>query len=557
MTARGRALALAAVAATAVAAGVTPRPARAYDPATTHAGLTERAVLASGLHRVLARRLGRPLGLFEPVALMPGELDPAVARQLRVRLAALDPAGGYRPNDDGVAPALAWIVAGAVIAQTPAERGQNSFYDPSRGEGLTQAAGVTDVGNSMRLLFDGGNTVRDMATGSGFDLTGPPATQWLVSPANDVGLTVFYAQLDAAVANETPAARGTALARALLALGGTLSVLQDAGEPAHVRNDFRRAFLGAGGDSPFDRGSAFERFVADRYGRAGVPAAATPVQRPSVMAYMTASDRQGLADRTQRRFFSDGTVPEDAVVDRETSAADILHDARESLAYSLPGIPRLELRGFGERRYVYALGGEGKTGQLHLTSTLPASGPRPAARRVLAYERVPGRVRFFLDDGVYADSARALLPEIGAYGAGLVDHLFRAEIQLDVADGVVRASVAGARGPVHGGEVRIYGEDAHGLRRLLGTLPARPPAAPVAPAPAAPPPPVPAGEDGGTAAAPAAQADGDAGTPAPATEPVVSGPSVAIPAGTRRLAAVLRASDDAGDLVAVVERSVR
>jgi hypothetical protein len=32
-------------------------PARAYDPSTTHAGLTEQAVLASELHRVLAHRL--------------------------------------------------------------------------------------------------------------------------------------------------------------------------------------------------------------------------------------------------------------------------------------------------------------------------------------------------------------------------------------------------------------------------------------------------------------------------------------------------------------------
>ena len=41
----------------------------------------------------------------------------------------------------------------------------------------------------------------------------------------------------------------------------------------------------------------------------------TPVQRPTVMAFITAADGQGLADRTQRRFFSDGSLPEDAVVD--------------------------------------------------------------------------------------------------------------------------------------------------------------------------------------------------------------------------------------------------
>ena len=40
--------------------------ARAYEPATTHAGLTERALEASRLHSVLAR-LGRPLGVLEPL----------------------------------------------------------------------------------------------------------------------------------------------------------------------------------------------------------------------------------------------------------------------------------------------------------------------------------------------------------------------------------------------------------------------------------------------------------------------------------------------------------
>ena len=84
-----------------------------------------------------------------------------------------------------------------------------------------------------------------------------------------------------------------------------------------MRNDFRRAYLGNVGPSPLDRGSAFERFVADTYGRMGIPAAGPPIERPTVMAFITAADAQGLADRTQRRFFSDGSLPEDAVVDRE------------------------------------------------------------------------------------------------------------------------------------------------------------------------------------------------------------------------------------------------
>jgi hypothetical protein len=462
--------------------------ARAYDPATTHAGLTERSVMASGLHRVLARRLGRPLGLFEPVHLRDTDLDHAEARSLRERLGGLDPAGGYRPSADGAASALAWIVAGSVIAGTPAERGRNFFYDPSRGAGLGCADGGAVFSHAVRSLFDDG-TFRKLATGTDFNLTGVPATEWLLSPDNDVGLAVFYRELGAAVATAEPGARSTALARALLALGGTLAVLEDAGEPAHVRNDFAGAFLAGGGDNPFDRASAFERYVAERYGREGLPPAAPAVARPTVLSFITAEDRQGLADRTQRRFFSQGTLPEDAIVDRETTTLEVMRDARGSLAYGLPRLPRLELRTLGQRRYAF----EGK-------------------RRLLAYERVPGRVRFFLDDAVYADTARAVLPEIAAYGAGLVDHLFRVELALAAKDGGVTVEARGARGALDG-EVRVFAEDARGRRTELGKG-------------------VVAGAGDGVARVTV---------------------SAVPPAGTRRLAAVLKGRDAAGELVAVAE----
>jgi hypothetical protein len=495
-SARRAALGLALWSATILGAGA----AQAYDPATTHAGLTERAVLASDLHRALSRRLSRPLGLFEPVVLRRSDLAGYEARTLGGRLDALDPAGGYRPSADGVAPALAWIVAGTVIAETPAERGQNLFFDPSRGNGLAQAGGVFGVENGLRTLFDAAG-LRGAATGTSFNLTGRPSPEWLLAPENDVGLKVFYDQLEQAVAGQLPGPRGTALARALLALGGTLAVLEDAGEPAHVRNDFRAAYLGGGGASPFDRGSPFERYVAETFGRTGVPAADAPVNRPTVMAYLTASDRQGLADRTQRRFFSDGTLPEDGIVDRDTTGADVMRDARQSLPYGLPALPHLDLRGLGDKRYVYA-GAE--------ADRSPVGAPPLKRRRLLAYLRVPGRVRFFLDGNVYGDTARTLLPEIGAYGAGLINHLFRAEIRLDLTANVVAVSVTDPRGDLRQGEVRLYAEDATGRRQPLATTPA-------------------------------------------GTTPT----SFTIPAGTRRIAAVLRGEDEAGGLVAVAEQPVR
>jgi hypothetical protein len=468
----------------ALAAGA---PARAYDPATTHAGLTERAVLASGLHKVLSRRLARPLGLFEPVTLRAGDLTAIEASALKVRLTALDAAAGYRPSDEGAASAISWVVAGTVIAKTPAERGRNLFYDPSRGSGLTSPGGGASFALSLRELVDGGG-VRELATGTDFNGTGLPATEWLASPQNDVGLAVFHRALAEAVAAPEPSRRGTALARALMALGGTLAILEDAGEPAHVRNDFAGAYLAkARGDNPFDRTSAFERFVADRYGRSGVPAVGPKVERPNVLAFITAADAQGLADRTQRRFFSAGTLPADAVVDRDTTPADIMRDARESLPYGLPRLPHLELAAMGKPQYAYA-----------------------GTRRLCAYERVPGHVRFFLDDAIYADTARVLLPEIGAYAAGLIDHLFRAELSLEAGAAGVTVEVRGASGAVTG-DLRVLAEDASGARRELGR----------------------------------AAVSGASRVEIPG----------AVPAGTRRLAVVLQGKDAAGELTAVGEFS--
>ena len=470
-----------------VALVATGKTAHGYDPATTHAGLTERSVLASELHRVLARALARPLGVFEPVVFSQDAVASREGQAIALRLAALDPSTGYAPGPDGAASALAWVVAGSVIAGTPAERGQHLFFDPSRGSGLSQRGGLGSLGHTLGQMIDTNGGVRAFFTGTDFNLTGRPSTEWLLAPENDVGLPVFYAQLDAAITGEQPAQRSSALARAFMALGGTLAVLQEAGEPAHVRNDFRRGYLGNVGPSPLDRGSAFERFIAETYGRMGIPAAGTPVKRPTVMAFITAADAQGLADRTQRRFFSEGSLPEDAVVDTGATTAEVMSDVRASLPYGLPAVPRLELREIAVRRYA-------------LTPD--------RRRRLFVYERVPGRVRFSMDDAVYGDNARLLLPEIGAYGAGLIDHLFRAEITLEIADGAATASVSGARGGVRKGDIRVFGEDAGGVRRALGSVAA-------------------------------------------------TGGSVTIPAGTKRVAAVLRGEDDAGELVAVAERVVR
>jgi hypothetical protein len=466
--------------------------AQAWDPATTQAGLTERALLASSFHKVLSRRLGRPLGALEPLQLHSRLLSPEQRRGLWARFGALDPAGGYRPGDDGVASALAWVTAGAVLSETPPERGRNHFFDPSRGSGLEDGRGLAGAVHALRLAMDAGGTVRGLATGTVFSLSGTASLKWVLSPDNDQGLVAFHRHLVTSVAGADPALREAALVRALLALGGILAALEDAGEPAHVRGDFRRAFLQAQGSSTWDRASSFERFVARRYGRVGVPAPAAPVRRPTLESYFSAPDGEGLADRTQRRFFSEGTLPETVAVDAKTTPREVIQTARASLAYPRPTVSGLNLRDVGPTRYVLQEG-----------------------RRVLAYQRTATRVRFFLDAAVYGDAARALLPEVAAYAAGLTDHLLRGAITFGVEGRNVELALEGVAGDRAEGTLRLFVEDRGGQRREIPSA-------------------------------------------ASGRRTFKSGPlfTLEVPEGTRRIAAVLEGQDGAGEVVAVGEASL-
>ncbi len=465
--------------------------ARAWDPGTTQAGLTERALLASNFHRVLSLRLGRALGALEPLALHSQLLPANVRQNVWDRLSALDPAGGYRPDADGVNTALAWVTAGAVLSETPADRGRNHFLEPTTGNGLDDKGGLSGVGHALRMSVDGGGSLRGLATGTTFDLTGMSSLRWLRAPENDQSLPAFEAHLKRAVAGAEGREREAALVQALLALGGVLAALEDAGEPAHVRNDFRGAFLERQGPSGWDRGSRFERFVSDQFGR-NVPAAAKDkIERPSVDAFFTASDGQGLADRTHRGYFSEGTIPAQVAVDANSTPQDVRDAARESLPWSQPTIGRLELRGKPQPRYMMIEG-----------------------RRALGYQRLPEGVHFFLDDKVFADSAAALLPEVAAYTAGLVDHIFRGSAVFAFEAGGASVKLEGLRGDKAEGTLALYAEDGNGRRKPIG---------------------------------------------APATRALANGEAVAVtvPEGTRRLAVTFEGQDAAGPLLVVGEATVR
>lgn len=378
--------------------------AHAYH-AATHAGLTERAALASSLHARLIDRLGR--GLYEPLALDGSERDPA-RRELDRRLAQLDP--GSVP-DHGRLTALGWLAAGAAVEGVPAERTRNHFYDPSRGRGLDEVAG-TALRTRLSAAASGVGTVRGIFTGSSFDGSGMAAPDWLHARDNEWGLDRFGTELERAVAAPTPAERDGALARALLAAGAIVHVVEDAGDPTFVRNDYRVALEADGGP--------YERWVEDEYGRIGVPeAGGAPLIKPRLDALFHDGDGSGLGDRTQARFFSPGTLPDSGRYTRPQTA---------------PG-------------------------------AAPSGYAAGAVPHLARYRATPGGIVWSLDERCFADYARVLLPEAARYAAGALELLFRGRLEIDARAG--GATITVREVALGRGTLAVYADVGSAPRRLL------------------------------------------------------------------------------------------
>lgn len=376
--------------------------------AATHAGLTERAAIASPLHKLLKERLGRPLGLYEPLKLLPSGGED---RELERRLERLDPEGGYVP-DGGRQSALGWLAAGAVLEGVPAERNRHHFFDPRTGQGLDDVAYGDGLRTRLHAASTGVGSVRGVFTGAGFDGTGRPAPAWVTAPRdeNDWGRARLLDELERAGSAATPEARSDALARALLSAGAILHVLEDAASPAHARNDYRVAFEQAG--------APLERFAAAEYGRVAVPepAEALPFQAERL------TDLWKLAERTQQRFFSPGTLPPTG-----RYPAPVAEPGRPAAAYVSGAVPHL-----------------------------------------VAYRRAGDRLEWILDDAVHRDYAEALLPEAGRAATRALELLFRGRLEVAALVGQ-RASikVTVRELPLGAGTLTVYADDeARGRKKV-------------------------------------------------------------------------------------------
>ena len=412
------------------ALALVPATASAWEPQTTQAGLAEQAALASRLHKRLVT-LGFAGGLFEPLT-----IPPADAPALTSALKQLSPTHGAVPDARGRQVALAWLSAGAALADTPASQGANHFFDPATGKGWhAPDVGLTD---KVRELFGRGALPSE----------GVPAPDWVVAKTNPFNLEQFYNQYAKAVSAATPGERSRYMAAALVAAGAILHTLGDLGAPARVRGD-EAAQLEPLGAGPDDRGSRLERIAALAYGRLGVPAPSRTITRLHLRDYFSSKDGGGLADLIARSYFSPNTLPE------PTRISD---DVKPRLVRPQPTLPaRLNL--------MAANRDDG--------TTLHTNGGTCLAR----YRVDHGLLTFAIDDDCMLEQLAVILPEVSAYEAGLLDFLLRGELTVA---GTNQITVSGAG--LGAGTVEILAEDERGVRTSLANIQV---AAPVADAQAA------------------------------------------------------------------------
>ncbi len=413
----------AAMLAIALAGAVGVRPALAWEPETTHAGLAEQAALSSRLHKRMTA-LGFDGGLFEPLT-----IPPADAPVLIENLKLLSPSQGAVPDARGRQSALAWIAAGSALADIPSRHAANHFYDPSLRRGWV---------HPDRGLFQGlSDSIREAIGRASLPSKGMSALDWISSKDNPFNLAHFYEQYGKAVSAATPGERSRHMAAALVAAGGLLHVLADLGSPSRVRGDEAAHFSPLGG-GPDDLGSRFERIAALAYGRLGVPGPSRVITREHVHDYFSAADGSGLADTIARGYFSQNTLPHSTRVGGDT---------KPRLVRAQPALPaRLNLMAASRE--------DGTT----LRS--------PDGTCLARYRVEHGLLTFALDDDCMLEQVSAILPEIAAYETGLLDFLIRGELSVAASNG--QLAITGAK--LGHGDLDVLVEDDLGVRKSIGKV---------------------------------------------------------------------------------------
>ena len=408
--------------------------ARAWEAETTNAGLAERAALSSDLHTRLMEGFGLELGVYEDLTIAPDD-----APALYEALARLDRGQGYTPGEAGTLPGIGWLTAGAVLAHLPAEHAVHHAYDAFTGDGFSSReipGGLGGLAHRFGAQVAGARLLRE----------GMPATAWLTHEDNPFRLSEFWGHYEAAASAQTPEARARHAASMLVAAGAIVHVVQDMASPARVRDD-RASMLRRLGPDRIDVGSRFERLASLSYGRLGVPAPSREIGlRPSLTDYITAEGGDGLADLTARRFMSHGTLPESIEAAVTTPPHVLEARLEDSMRRPSPSV----------------------AAPLDLREAATDDGARLVDQSgvcIARYELRDRRLRWRIPDDCALEQIRVLLGEASAYGAGVIEWLFRGELALVESAGALEARAGGIG--VRDATVTFFAEDEGGVREAF------------------------------------------------------------------------------------------
>lgn len=375
--------------------------ANAWEPAT-HAGLSEQSALKIQFHKTLQTQLGLPLGWYTPLTVPPDQ-----APELFRILNQLNPAHGYAPNSTGTMTAGAWLMAGSAIANSPGQYGTHHFLDPRSQQGLT----VKTLSEKAKRRFFSFIKKADLRKGK-------PVTEWIIDKTNPYSLQAFQTQYRLSLTAPNIEERKKHSALTLLIAGALLHALQDMGLPEHVRND-AAAFMEKTSPLQNQLGSRLARIASVLFGRIGVPMTGPIHQEKSFLHFFSNDQQTGLADKTERRWFSPGTLPKPMRI-RPSDTRDVI------------------------------------AAKLAATTKRPAPAPLLSQDAVLDAQLEPGpwlqlenqygtclaefKARDFvlswrMSDRCLAQQAKSLLPAIGGYGAGLLEWLFRGRLDVRLKNG--------------------------------------------------------------------------------------------------------------------------
>jgi hypothetical protein len=289
-----------------------------------------------------------------------------------------------------------------------------------------------------------------------------------------------------ALTRTQPSERDERLARTFEGLGHVIHLVQDAGSPAHTRNDPHvgpgHVPLSAGRTKGFN----YETFVRDVASRepaflegilapfsvssawmdlAGNPLAPLRVgglidserydgSNPAI----TIENPIGLAEYANANFFS-----EDRTFPGVNPFTRFPFPARTGTA--IAAVPITLPSGESVTRQYYVKTGDGDTGYRLATVGFLRD-------YQLRLQLDPGRFdqKTALDEAVYRDYARRLVPRAVGYSTALIDYFFRGRLDVGLLDESDNPRVAGTNASdeaLEAGALFVYAEDAAGTRTLV------------------------------------------------------------------------------------------